>query len=63
MKKSRTVPEPRAVSVDDAGHMIGVSRRTVYQLITDGALASRKIGRRRLILVASIEALLRGEAA
>jgi excisionase family DNA binding protein len=48
-----------AVSVIDAAHRLGVSPRTVATLISQGELKSRKIGRRRVILVAALEAFLR----
>jgi excisionase family DNA binding protein len=50
-----------AYSVTEAGEMIGVCRRTVYELLTNGELRSVKIGRRRLVrhndLVAFLAAL------
>ncbi|MGB5759070.1 MAG: helix-turn-helix domain-containing protein [Acidimicrobiales bacterium] len=50
-----------AYSVPDAAAMIGISRRTCYELMTSGQLRSVKLGRRRLIrhtdLVAFVDAL------
>lgn len=39
------------VSVQDAGAMLGISARQVQIFIEQNILRSRKIGRRRLILV------------
>ncbi len=50
-----------AYSVPDAAAMIGISRRTCYELMTAGQLRSVKLGRRRLVrhsdLVAFVDAL------
>ena len=50
-----------AYSVPDAAAMIGISRRTCYELMTSGQLRSVKLGRRRLVrhsdLVAFVDAL------
>jgi excisionase family DNA binding protein len=54
----------RSVFVDEAATLLGVSRRTVYYRIRQGRLATfrTRCGSQR-ILLASIEALLRDEAA
>lgn len=38
-----------AYGVADAGEQIGLSRRTICELIASGRLASIKVGRRRLV--------------
>ncbi len=38
-----------AYSVEEAADLIGISRRTIYELIRTGDLGSVKIGTRRLI--------------
>jgi excisionase family DNA binding protein len=38
-----------AYSVEEAGEVIGISRRTIYELMSSGALTSVKIGSRRLV--------------
>lgn len=48
-----------AVGVDEAAQMIGVCPRTVHNLIRGKELPSRKIGRRRVIRVADLEAFLK----
>lgn len=50
--------KPHAVSRAEAATMIGIGKTLLNLCIADGRLASFKIGRRRLILVSSIEALI-----
>jgi excisionase family DNA binding protein len=50
----------RAYQVNEAAAAFGLSRTTLYKLIGVGTLRSVKIGRRRLIPVDAIEALLAG---
>jgi excisionase family DNA binding protein len=52
-----------AVSVDEAARRINVSPRTMVNLISRGEIASRKIGRRRLIPVGALETFLRKDHA
>jgi excisionase family DNA binding protein len=51
-----------AISIDEAARRLGVCRRTVINLLTAKELVSRRIGRRRVIPVTSLEALLRRDA-
>lgn len=46
------------LSIVETAHAIGVSRTTVYCLLRAGAISSKKIGRRRLILTESILSLI-----
>ena len=48
------VAERLAVSPAEAARLAGVGRTTIYEAIGSGALRSLKIGKRRLILIASI---------
>jgi excisionase family DNA binding protein len=48
-----------AVSVPEAGRRLGLSARTVTNLVRLKELPSRKVGRRRIITVAALEAFLR----
>lgn len=50
--------KPHAVSRTEAAAMIGIGKTLLNSCVADGRLASFKIGRRRLILVSSIEALI-----
>ena len=45
-------------SVEEASDAAGISRAETFRLIKSGRLRSLKIGRRRLILVADLEAFL-----
>lgn len=51
--------EKLAVGIREAAEMIGVSPRTVQNYVSAKLLGSRKLGRRRVILVRSLEAFLR----
>ena len=48
-----------AVSVQQAAHMAGVSTRCMQNYIAAKLIPSRKIGKRRLILVRDLEKFLR----
>lgn len=48
-----------AVGVAEAARRLGLSPRTIASLISRGELASRKVGRRRIIPVRALEAFLR----
>ena len=50
--------EAIVVTVRDAAAMLSISRSRVYELLTEGALASVRIGRSRRITVRSIRRLL-----
>jgi excisionase family DNA binding protein len=56
-EKRATMP-PACMSVEMAAEMLGVGRAYAFRLIKEGALASIKLGRRRLIPHAAIEALI-----
>lgn len=50
--------QPLAVSVREACRLIGVGNTTLWALIKEGRLKTTRIGRRRLVLFASLEALI-----
>jgi excisionase family DNA binding protein len=50
--------QPHAVSIADAAAMIGVGKSTIWLFIKDGKLKSVRLGRRRLIRIADLHALL-----
>ncbi len=54
--------QPLAVSIKDAGKMIGVGRTKMYDLIDNRGLRSVKIGRLRMILVEDIHSWLRQQS-
>lgn len=51
--------EQLAVNIPEAARRLGLSIRTVAGLVARRELASRKVGRRRIIPVAALEAFLR----
>lgn len=50
--------EPVVISVKAAKDALGLGMTRTYQLINDGSLETVKLGRRRLVKVASIKALV-----
>ncbi len=59
----RNTSKPLTVTVEDACRITGLGRTRLYELIASGALKSTTIGRRRLVMYSSLEALIHGEAA
>jgi excisionase family DNA binding protein len=49
----------RAFSIVEAARLCGLSRATLYRLIASGKLKTIKIGARRVVPAAAIDALLR----
>lgn len=54
--------EPIALTVRDTTKVTGFGKTTTYKLISEGKLTSVKVGRRTLVTVASIKALIGGGA-
>jgi excisionase family DNA binding protein len=54
--------EPLAYSVNDACRVSTLGKTRLYQLIAEGRLETRKIGKRTLIPASSLRALIAGEA-
>jgi excisionase family DNA binding protein len=50
--------EPIAVSPAEAARLAGIGRTTIYAAISSGELSSLKLGKRRLIVVATLRAWL-----
>lgn len=55
--------QPLAYSIEEAVRVSSIGRTRLYQLINEGKLKSRKIGKRTLILAESLRDLIYGEAA
>jgi excisionase family DNA binding protein len=53
--------EPIAYSIADACRVSSLGRTRLYQLIGEGRLEVRKVGKRTLIPAASLRALIEGE--
>lgn len=49
-------------SIQEAAQACGLSRATIYRLIAAGKLTTVKVGARRLVPVAAVDALLAGGA-
>ena len=49
---------PRCLRVEEAAQLLRVGRSTVYDLIRSGRLRSFKLGRRRLVPVDAVEAMI-----
>ncbi len=58
--KLRDPGHRRAYQINEATAAYGLSRTTIYKLISSGELRTVKIGGRRLIPVDAIEALIGG---
>lgn len=58
--------DPLLLRVEDAAEALGIGRATLYRLISAGAIGTVKVGRRRLVPVEALQALvdarLAGEA-
>lgn len=50
--------KPVSVSIPDASKLTGLSRSRLYELIGDGTLQTKKIGKRRLVPYAALERLI-----
>lgn len=50
--------EPEAVPVPEAARRLGIKRSKLYKLFKDGTLPSFRLGKRRLVRVAAIRALV-----
>ncbi len=50
-----------AVGMAEAARRLGLSQRTIATLVLRHELPSRKVGRRRIVPVAALEAFVRGE--
>jgi excisionase family DNA binding protein len=54
------MPEkPLLCSVIEAGRLISIGRSRIFELMNEGKLTSVKLGKRRLITTASIEAFVK----
>ncbi|HKX77272.1 MAG TPA: helix-turn-helix domain-containing protein [Novosphingobium sp.] len=62
MNTANTALEPLAYSIREACRISSLGRTRLYQLIGEGRLEARKIGKRTLIPAASLRALIEGKA-
>jgi hypothetical protein len=54
----RTDLQPLGYSVEDVTRILPLGKSRVYELIAEGRLVTRKIGRRTIVLASSVRALL-----
>ena len=50
--------QPEALSIAEFGAFAGLGKTLIYQLINQGLLKTRRVGRRRIILLADARAFL-----
>ena len=53
-------PAPLAVDVKEAARLTSFGKTKIYEMLADGTLPSRTIGRRRVIPYAALKALVEG---
>lgn len=58
MYSTTQIPEPLAYTIRDACHASSIGRTRLYELIKEGKLEVRKIGKRTLIPAASLRHLI-----
>jgi excisionase family DNA binding protein len=56
-------PDPMTVTIPVAVRLSGLGRTKLYELLTNGEIQSVRVGIRRLIVFASLKALLTGAGA
>jgi excisionase family DNA binding protein len=55
---SHELPRRLTLTVEEAGQMLGVSRSYAYELVRQGALPCMRLGRRIVIPVRALDALI-----
>ena len=53
-----TEPKPLTVTISTARRLTGLGNTSIWKLISEGKLKTARVGKRRLILYASIEELI-----
>lgn len=56
-------PAPLAYTIAEAARVTTLGKTRIYELIREGRLQARKIGKRNIIPATSLHALIDGEAA
>ena len=60
MRNANNAIEPISVDIATAVELTSIGRTRLYELLNDGTLASKTIGRRRVIPYAALKALVEG---
>ena len=55
--------EPAAITIAETCRFTSLGRTSVFRLIADGSIKTRKVGTRTLVLTESVRRFLNGEAA
>lgn len=63
MTDATNATERQTYKVGEAGRMLGIGRNQAYEAVKAGQIPSIKIGKRRLVLKAALDRLLRGDEA
>lgn len=63
MTPNTSRPEPIAYRIDDASHIVGVGRTSIYKLANEGKLRLIKVAGRTLVDAASLRSLIEQAAA
>lgn len=58
MKNAPSAVEPISVDIATAAKLTSLGRSKLYQMLSDGTLESKTIGRRRVIPYAALKALV-----
>ena len=53
--------KPKAISVQEAGKLLGISKNSAYAAAHDGTIPTIKIGRRLVVPVAALDRMLSGD--
>lgn len=56
--KATNTPSPLAYRPEQVSQLTGLSRGKIFQLISDGTLQSKRVGKARLVMAGSVEKLL-----
>jgi excisionase family DNA binding protein len=59
-EKSPAQGDPIFVSTKETARILGLSRNHVYEMLDQGLIESRYIGRRRLVVMASLREFIAG---
>lgn len=61
LERKAPAAERKLISIREAGSILGIGRSTIYRMINEGRLERRRIGRRTLIQIESVQAVLQGD--
>ena len=53
--------KPKAISVQEAGRLLGISKNSAYTAAQDGVIPTIRIGRRLVVPMAALDKMLSGD--